>query len=105
METSISTDEVAGILPVPENVRIEAGMSPYIHELHRNQTHHFLARMQGTRRPIHPVSNDDECKHFCFIMSESEYNDPTSGPKWPLIVSSWNAYADSLGEKAPIAYK
>ncbi|KAE9389334.1 hypothetical protein BT96DRAFT_1003331 [Gymnopus androsaceus JB14] len=38
-------------------------------------------------------------------MSESEYNDPTSGPKWPLIVSSWDAYADSLGEKLPIAYK
>ncbi|KAJ3717330.1 hypothetical protein C8R42DRAFT_587212 [Lentinula raphanica] len=45
----LPTTEVTGILPIPEKIRRDSGMLEYDANLHRTQTHWFVASLQGTQ--------------------------------------------------------
>ncbi|KAF5374661.1 hypothetical protein D9615_009012 [Tricholomella constricta] len=90
------TTEVAGVLPIPADVRLALGMGTFASSIHSKQRHHFLASMQGTRKPVLPVHNAQERDLFCnFMMSDSGFNDPVHGPSWEVAVRLWNNTADT----------
>ncbi|KAF8056942.1 hypothetical protein FPV67DRAFT_1637573 [Lyophyllum atratum] len=97
------TSEVSGILPIPDDVRRNSGMSEFDPVLDSKQHHHFLAAMQGTRKPILPIHTLAEKELFSQLMREDEsFNSPTSAPNWKQAVKVWNRFAD-VNEK--ISYK
>lgn len=97
------TTEVAGVLPIPSQVRSSLGMGTYKSSLHSKQRHYFLASMQGTRKPVLPIHNSQERDLFRdFMTGDSGFNDPVSGPNWEHAVRLWNDTADT---KEGISYK
>src|ERR1700733_1672539 len=85
------TEEVAGILPIPDELCLRSRMGSFIKSLHSKQPNHFLASMQGTCKPVLPIHNPEERELFQKLMSSStEFNDPILGPKWELAVHMWN---------------
>lgn len=92
----VPTTEVIGILPIPDDVRIESGMSEYIPSVDSQQRHAFLAEMQGTHKPVLPVNNTAEKHLFRFLMENNkDYNSRATGPVWRQAVKVWNYYANS----------
>jgi hypothetical protein len=65
------TKEVAGILPIPDELRSRSGMGSFMKSLHSKQPNHFLASMQGTRKPVLPIHNPEERELFQKLMSGS----------------------------------
>ncbi|KAF8075254.1 hypothetical protein FPV67DRAFT_1728203, partial [Lyophyllum atratum] len=102
------TREVAGVLPIPEDVRRKSAMGSYIPGLHAKQRHHFLASMQGTRKPVLPIHNDSEKELFRRLMTgNTGFSDPVSGPRWDVAVEIWNNEADrneKLTEQLKVYY-
>ncbi|KAG6826161.1 hypothetical protein H0H92_000919 [Tricholoma furcatifolium] len=93
------TNEASGVLPIPLEAQTKSGMGSYIPSLHSAQRHHFLASMQGTRKPVLPVHNAKERELFCTLMaSNSTFNDPITGRKWEAAVPIWNNEAEGLDE-------
>ncbi|KAG6834894.1 hypothetical protein H0H93_006592 [Arthromyces matolae] len=90
------TNETAGVLPIPNDVRSKLSMAAYVPALHSKQPHHFLASKQGTRKPVLPISNTDERKLFhSFMTSNSAFNDCDAGPNWDVAALTWNNAADA----------
>ncbi|KAF8174192.1 hypothetical protein K438DRAFT_1771787 [Mycena galopus ATCC 62051] len=95
------TNEVAGVLPIPEDVHTKAGMAQFENSLHSKQPHHYLAALQGTRKPVLPIHSAPEKDLFRDLMVAH----PTSfsSPKnIDNLVRLWNCHAD---EKKDIFYK
>ncbi|KAJ7624198.1 hypothetical protein DFH06DRAFT_1008444, partial [Mycena polygramma] len=95
------TNEVAGVLPIPEDVRIKSGMSQFESSLHSKQRHHYLAALQGTRKPVLPIHSTPEKDLFRDLMAKSpgSFSSPSSIDN---MVRLWNSHAD---EKKDIYYK
>ncbi|KAF5381364.1 hypothetical protein D9615_008300 [Tricholomella constricta] len=99
----VPSNEVAGVLPIPDQVRTRFGMGAYVASLHSKQPHHFLASMQGTRKAVLPVHSAEERDLFRnFMAGNSGFNDSSSGPNWDLAVQLWNNAAEV---KENISYK
>ncbi|GLB43789.1 putative essential for the formation of DNA replication focal centers [Lyophyllum shimeji] len=97
------TTEVAGVLPIPRQVQSSLGMGTYESSLHSKQRHYFLASMQGTRKPVLPIHNSQERDLFRdFMIGDSGFNDPVSGPSWERAARLWN---DTAEIKEGISYK
>ncbi|KAG9218525.1 hypothetical protein CCMSSC00406_0001361 [Pleurotus cornucopiae] len=96
------TKEVSGVLPIPDGLRIKAGMGAYIHAHHHKQLHQFLASRQGTRKPILPINNDSERRLFRELMASESGGNLSTGPNWDNIVILWNSKAE---ESKEISYK
>ncbi|KAF8057979.1 hypothetical protein FPV67DRAFT_1525179 [Lyophyllum atratum] len=96
------SNEVSGVLPIPKDVRIKSGMAEYQTVIHSNQPHHFLASMQGTRKPVLPIHNTEERALFRELMSNNMKFSMKSGVDWEEAVKVWNAHAD---EQRDISYK
>ncbi|KAG6835693.1 hypothetical protein H0H93_015646 [Arthromyces matolae] len=96
------TTEVSGVLPVPLELQRKAGMVEYQPELHRKQLHSFLASLQGTRKPVLPIHNDDERNLFRNLMARISSFSSGSGVDWEKLVKVWNGYAN---EQEKISYK
>ena len=97
------TKEVARVLPIPAEIRLKTGMGPYIYSLHAKQPHHFLASVQGTRKPVLPIHNQEERDLFRELISnDTGFSDPVSGPNWDLAIQLWNNRADT---SIKISYK
>jgi hypothetical protein len=89
------TNERLGILPIPEDIRSSAAMAPYVPVLHQNQKYHFLAEIQGTRKPVLPVHTSTEKQLFRHLMTSNPAFSPTSGePRWREAVQIWNSNAE-----------
>ncbi|KAG6835293.1 hypothetical protein H0H93_003051 [Arthromyces matolae] len=98
------TTEVMGIAPIPEQVRTNAEMQEYVAETDGTQKQAYLAKMQGTRRPILPVNTIAERKLFNKLMRDSpEFRSSTTSIK-PLAVKIWNRHAHDA-EGKDIYYK
>lgn len=77
-------------------------MARYCHPQDRKQRQHFLAKMQGTHKPVLPVHSPAERDLFRQLMTtEHEFNKP-NGPNWIEAVKIWNWHADRQTE---ITYK
>jgi hypothetical protein len=88
------TSEVSGILPIPADIRHHSGMSDYDPLLDAKQPHHFLAKLQGTRKAILPVHNLEEQELFCQLMRTDLTSNSTAQPNWSEAVRVWNRHAD-----------
>ncbi|KAJ3836718.1 hypothetical protein F5878DRAFT_586170 [Lentinula raphanica] len=95
----MSTTEVTGILPIPEKIRRDSGMLEYDGNLHRAQTHWFVASLQGTQRPVLPIHNKREEDLFRDLVLT---NTGSSEPRWDNIVLAWNTTANNEKE---VSYK
>ena len=93
------SNEVSGVPPIPQDVRVKSGMGEYQSPLHSNQPHHFLASMQGTQKPILPIHSREERNLFQQLVAEKV---GFSSAQWETAVRMWNAYAD---EHKEILYK
>ncbi|KAJ6447607.1 hypothetical protein C8R47DRAFT_1231364 [Mycena vitilis] len=95
------TKEVAGVLPIPEDVRLKSGMSQFESSLHSKQRHRYLAALQGTRKPVLPIHSTPEKDLFRDLMAKSpgSFSSPSSIDN---MVRLWNSHAD---EKKDIYYK
>ncbi|EKM74532.1 hypothetical protein AGABI1DRAFT_95562 [Agaricus bisporus var. burnettii JB137-S8] len=92
----VPTTEVIGILPIPEDIRGQSAMAPYVHSANSQQKHSFIASMQGTRKPVLPVHTHAEEQYFRSLMNSDPSFSPQSGePKWNEAVQVWNANAES----------
>jgi hypothetical protein len=99
----VPTKEVSGVLPIPSDLRLKSGMGIFIPGVHTKQPQHYLAALQGTRKPVLPIHNDEERKLFRKLMSEDNNFTGASGPNWEKAVQIWNGYADSGSDQ--ISYK
>ena len=99
----IPTKEVLGILPIPEEIRFSSAMTAYIPSLDQNQKHNFLAKIQGTRKPILPIHTPSEKQLFRQLMNTNSAFSPKSGePRWRDAVKIWNQHADRMDD---VSYK
>lgn len=101
----VPSSEVAGVLPIPLNVREATGMSPYDPTLATQlRSRNFLASMQFTRKPVLPVHSHAERDLFrLLIQEEKSFNPPEGGnPNWKKAVVVWNQHANA---KVEISYK
>jgi hypothetical protein len=70
-------------------------MAEYQPAADHKQKHHFLAKMQGTRKPLLPVHSPAERNLFRQLMNTSpEFNRPDGPPNWKQAVKLWNREAD-----------
>ena len=89
------TTEVLGILPIPTSICTETRMAEYQPAADHKQKHHFLAEMQGTRKPVLPVHSPAKRNLFHQLMNTSlEFNQPDGPPNWKQAVKLWNRQAD-----------
>ena len=98
-EPDISTPskEVFGILSIPEDIRKNVRMAEFQPSLDSRQKHHFLVRMQGTRKPALPIHTNAERNMFRKLMRENEAFEPKNGniPNWKKAAKIWNHLADT----------
>ncbi|KAJ3746885.1 hypothetical protein EV360DRAFT_57346 [Lentinula raphanica] len=95
----LPTTEVTGILPIPEKIRRDSGMLEYDGNLHRAQTHWFVASLQGIQRPVLPIHNKCEEDLFRDLVLT---NTGSLEPRWDNIVLAWNTVANNEKE---VSYK
>ncbi|KAJ7834646.1 hypothetical protein B0H14DRAFT_3461947 [Mycena olivaceomarginata] len=72
------TDEVAGVLRIPEDVRIKYGMAQFEPSIDSARPHHHFAGLQGTRKAILPVHNHDEKDLFLQLRATANGRGKTS---------------------------
>ncbi len=112
----VPTTETLGILSIPQEIRESSGMAIYISgpivnlntgEKKKPQWHDFLAKMQGTRKPVLPVHTMAERLMFRTLISQNrEFNPPNvSEPPWNQAVKVWNASVDESDESSGLYYK
>lgn len=92
------TDEVSGVLPIPDDIQQKAGMAAYNPALPQatKGSHRYLAARQGTRKAVLPVHNDAERNLFRDLMlGSNSFGDFTSPLRVETAVRIWNATADS----------
>ncbi|KAF7377554.1 3'-5' exonuclease domain-containing protein [Mycena sanguinolenta] len=90
------TDEVAGVLRIPDDVRIKYGMAQFEPSIDSARPHHYLAALQGTRKAILPIHNQDEKDLFRTMMSgTNSFGNFSSDVQVDAGVRIWNAKADA----------
>lgn len=101
----VPTSEVLGILPIPENIRLNSQMLAYDNMALPDEyrKHQFLAKIQGTQKPILPIHTSVEKKLFRELMNSHPSFSPVSGePRWQDAVKVWNSRA---GVMDGVSYK
>ncbi|KAG6846753.1 hypothetical protein H0H93_012095, partial [Arthromyces matolae] len=89
------TTETMGIAVIPESVRVQSGMQEYDEVTDGKQPQAYLAKMQGTRRPILPIHTMKERKLFNKLMRErEEFQSCTTSIKIGCV-KIWNRYAET----------
>ncbi|KAJ6612877.1 hypothetical protein B0H10DRAFT_2050822, partial [Mycena sp. CBHHK59/15] len=90
------TNEVAGVLPIPEDIRVKYAMARFEPSIDSVRPHHHLALLQGTRKAILPVHNQEEKDLFRMMMSGSNsFGNFSSDAQVDAGVRIWNAKADA----------
>jgi hypothetical protein len=70
----VRSTEVFGLLPLPEELRVNLGMHPFHagfsrdHKIH----HHYLAMRQNTRVTVLPIHTPAERGLFKLLLSETQ---------------------------------
>jgi hypothetical protein len=90
------TNEVFGILPIPDTTRIKAALQPAIPDSIIKKGHWYLALRQGTQYAVIAVNTTEEKQLFSKLMRESPiFNRNNQDPDWKQAVQLWNRdYAD-----------
>ncbi|KAF5315639.1 hypothetical protein D9611_004974 [Ephemerocybe angulata] len=93
----VRTQERLGILPIPDDVRIQSAIGEYNPQdpNARKQEQAYLARIQNTKKAVLPVHTPQEYKLFEELMvSSPAFNSASRGPVWKLAVRVWNERAE-----------
>ncbi|TFK86323.1 hypothetical protein K466DRAFT_576438 [Polyporus arcularius HHB13444] len=92
-------NEVFGILPIPDDVRVKSGMQIYTAGLDSKQRHAFLALKQGARKAVLPVHTAAEYQLFRkLVQDDPAFNQQTGEPDWDHAVITWNREAERNDE-------
>ncbi|KAJ7213648.1 hypothetical protein B0H12DRAFT_1275445, partial [Mycena haematopus] len=90
------TTEVSGVLPIPEDVRVNAGMARFEPALDSKRSHHHLASLQGTRKAVLPVHSKAEKDLFRDLMAGNQsFGNFSSSKQVEAAVRVWNGKADA----------
>ncbi|KAJ7586237.1 hypothetical protein C8J56DRAFT_1052609 [Mycena floridula] len=90
------TKEVSGVLPIPEDVRLACEIRAFDPALDSKQPYAYLAKVQGTAKPVLPIHCPEERAQFLELMKKHpDFNSPTSDPNWVSAVKVWNRLADT----------
>ena len=85
------TNEVFGILPIPEITRIKAAIQPAIPAAVIKKGHWYLALRQGTQYAVIAIHTTEEKQLFSKLMRESpSFNRNNQDPDWKQAVQIWN---------------
>lgn len=100
----LPTNEVSGVLPIPEDIREECAMAAFRPNLWPpKQQHRYLASVQGTRKAVLPVHNTAEKQLFRNLMANPTFaSNLASAHRSNDAVALWNAHADITPE---VSYK
>jgi hypothetical protein len=96
------TNEVAGVLPIPADMRGKCGMAQFEPSLHSKQRHRYLAALQGTRKPVLPVHSTTEKELFRDLMAKNPAASFSTPSNIDNFVRLWNSHA---GQDKDISYK
>ncbi|KAF6763328.1 hypothetical protein DFP72DRAFT_1164252 [Ephemerocybe angulata] len=91
----MQTQEVIGVLPVPEKMRTDSAMRGYdpIVDSRRKQSH--LAQLQGVSKAVLPVHTHRERALFSNLMQRHPaFNTGTAELNWKEAIRVWNRIAD-----------
>ncbi|KAJ7170171.1 hypothetical protein C8R46DRAFT_1266577 [Mycena filopes] len=92
----LPTNEVSGVLPIPNDIRIKSGMAEFQSSLDSTRLHHHLAALQGTRKAVLPVHNTAEKDLFRSLMlGPNTPGNFSSSRQVENTVKIWNATADA----------
>ncbi|KAJ6456287.1 hypothetical protein C8R47DRAFT_1029405 [Mycena vitilis] len=89
------TEQSAGILQIPKSVRELAKIQPFNRETDSKQKQAYLAKMQGTRKPVLPVHTIAEKQLFAELMRTSPTFHKCSTSISLAAVEIWNQKAES----------
>ena len=85
------TNEVFGILPIPETTRVRAAIQPAISTSVTKKGHWYLALRQGTQHAVIAVHTTEEKQLFSMLMRESpSFNRNNQDPDWKQAIQIWN---------------
>jgi hypothetical protein len=95
----VKTEEVAGILPIPADVRVNSGMLEYLPSISEPQLckkkDRFLAQKQGVRKPALPFHTPVERSEFRRLMRENaEFTRKDGTLNLKAAVKIWNSIAE-----------
>ncbi|KAF8166461.1 hypothetical protein K438DRAFT_1775139 [Mycena galopus ATCC 62051] len=89
------TEQTAGIIQIPKSVRELVRIQPFNPETDSNQKQSYLAKMQGTRKPVLPVHTLAEKREFADLMRTSPTFQKCSTSISLAAVEIWNQKAES----------
>ncbi|KAI0369360.1 hypothetical protein BV20DRAFT_1113655 [Pilatotrama ljubarskyi] len=93
------TDEVFGLLPVPETTRQKLGMLAFHSDFARREKirHRYLAHQQQTRVAILPVHTPEERALYRMLAKQpAGYFAGPRQPNWVSLATEWSKYADGV---------
>ncbi|KAF6742765.1 hypothetical protein DFP72DRAFT_1104354 [Ephemerocybe angulata] len=85
----VRTTEIFGILPVPDDIRLQSGLLAYNPD-NVPKAHEYLARRQGTRHAVLGVHTGAEHRLYSNLMQTSPSYMRDGGPDWPRAIREWN---------------
>ena len=87
--------ECFGIIPIPDTICRDAGLSSYSPLSGSKRQHDFLAKRQGTYLAVLPLHTKTEFLAFGQIMKNPQFfTSPAGKPIWPNILQFWNHTAE-----------
>jgi hypothetical protein len=86
-----STNEVFGILPIPEDIRNKSAIQPAISTSVVKRGQWYLALHQGAQYAVIAVHTTEEKLLFSQLMRESpSFNRNNQDPDWKQAIQIWN---------------
>ncbi|KAJ7124709.1 hypothetical protein C8R46DRAFT_1237847 [Mycena filopes] len=98
----VQTEQTAGIIQIPKSVRESVKIQPYNQETDSKQKQAYLAKMQGTRKPVLPVLTAAEKQLFANLMRTSQTFQKCNTSISLPAAEIWNQKAETT---ADIYYK
>jgi hypothetical protein len=90
------TEQNAGIIQIPKSVRELVKIQPYNEETDSEQKQAYLAKMQGTRKPVLPVHTLAEKQLFAELMRTSPTFQKCSTSASLAAAEIWNQKAETM---------
>ncbi|KAJ7185978.1 hypothetical protein C8R46DRAFT_1208069 [Mycena filopes] len=92
------SEQTAGIIQIPKSTCELVEMQPFNEETDANQKQAYLAKMQGTRKPVLPVHTIAEKQLFSELMRTSPTFQKCSTSISLAAAEIWNARAENTAE-------
>ncbi|KAF7323784.1 3'-5' exonuclease domain-containing protein [Mycena kentingensis (nom. inval.)] len=91
----VQSEQSVGIVKIPQSVCASVKIQPYHHTEDQQQKQAYLARMQGTRKPVLPVHTLAEKKLFSHLMLHSPEFQSCKNSITTAATVVWNRRAEA----------